>query len=86
MTHAWPSIFIDLQPAHRVHPCASDMSSPARPLPVADLVGAITLDPEFRMEDVLRALESMTVAELEELAELLDAHEAAVCKVRGPLH
>jgi hypothetical protein len=62
------------------------MSSPARPIPVADLVGAITLDPEFRMEDVLRALDSMTAAELEELAELLDAHEVAVSKVRGHLH
>jgi hypothetical protein len=62
------------------------MSAPARPLPVADLVGAITLDPEFRMEDVLRALDTMTAAELEELAELLDAHEAAVSMVRGHLH
>jgi hypothetical protein len=86
MTQPRPSPFIDLQPAHRVHPWASDMSAPARPLPVADLVGAITLDPEFRMEDVLRALDTMTAAELEELAELLDAHDAAVRKVRGRLH
>ena len=34
----------------------SDSSGP-RPVPVLDLVGAIRLDPEFRMEDVLRALE-----------------------------
>jgi hypothetical protein len=45
---------------------------------VLDLVGAIRLDPEFRMEDVLRALDSMTPEELEELATLLDEHEAAV--------
>jgi hypothetical protein len=62
------------------------MATPARPIPIADLVGAITLDPEFRMEDVLRALDSMTATELEELAELLDAHEVAVHKVHGPLH
>ena len=30
------------------------------------------------MEDVLRALDSMTPEELEELATLLDEHEAAV--------
>jgi hypothetical protein len=47
---------------------------------VLDLVGAIRLDPEFRMEDVLRALDSMTPEELEELATLLDAHDAAVRK------
>jgi hypothetical protein len=45
---------------------------------VLDLVGAIRLDPEFRMEDVLRALDSMTPEELEELASLLDEHQAAV--------
>ena len=55
----------------------SDPSNP-RPVPVLDLVGAIRLDPEFRMEDVLRALDSMTPEELEELATLLDEHEAAV--------
>ena len=55
----------------------ADPASP-RPVPVLDLVGAITLDPEFRMEDVLRALDSMTPEELEELAVLLDEHEAAV--------
>ena len=43
-----------------------------------DLVGAIRLDPELRMEDVLRALDSMTPEELEELVTLLDEHEAAV--------
>ena len=51
---------------------------PDRPIPVLDLVGAITLDPDFRMEDVLRALDSMSAPELEELAQLLDQHEAAV--------
>lgn len=57
-----------------------DMADPAspRPVPVLDLVGAISLDPDFRMEDVLRALDSMTPEELEELAALLDEHEAAV--------
>ncbi len=55
----------------------SDPTSP-RPVPVIDLVGAIQLDPEFRMEDVLRALDSMTPEELEELATLLDEHDAAV--------
>ena len=55
------------------------MSDPTTPrVPVLDLVGAIRLDPEFRMEDVLRALDSMTPEELEELATLLDEHEAAV--------
>lgn len=56
------------------------MADPASPrsVPVLDLVGAITLDPEFRMEDVLRALDSMTPEELEELASLLEQHEAAV--------
>lgn len=58
----------------------SAMADPAspRPVPVLDLVGAIRLDPEFRMEDVLRALDSMTPEELEELAALLDEHDAAV--------
>jgi hypothetical protein len=56
----------------------SDDSSGSRPVPVLDLVGAIRLDPEFRMEDVLRALDSMTPEELEELAVLLDEHDAAV--------
>ena len=55
----------------------ADPASP-RPVPVLDLVSAITLDPEFRMEDVLRALDSMTPEELEELAALLDEHDAAV--------
>jgi hypothetical protein len=55
----------------------ADPASP-RPIPVLDLVGAITLDPEFRMEDVLRALDSMTPEELEELASLLDEHDTAV--------
>jgi hypothetical protein len=32
------------------------------------------------MEDVLRALDSMTPEELEELATLLDVHDAAVRK------
>jgi hypothetical protein len=45
---------------------------------VLDLVGAIRLDPDLRMEDVLRALDSMTPEELEELATLLDEHDAAV--------
>ena len=65
----------------QVHPftMSSDSDDP-RPVPVLDLVGAIRLDPEFRMEDVLRALDSMTPEELEELATLLDAHEAAVRK------
>jgi len=56
----------------------SDSSDGSRPVPMLDLVGAIRLDPEFRMEDVLRALDSMTPDELEELATLLDEHEAAV--------
>lgn len=56
----------------------SDSSDGSRPVPVLDLVGAIRLDPEFRMEDVLRALDSMTPEELEELATLLDEHDAAV--------
>jgi hypothetical protein len=56
----------------------SNSSDGSRPVPVLDLVGAIRLDPEFRMEDVLRALDSMTPEELEELATLLDEHEAAV--------
>jgi hypothetical protein len=56
----------------------SDSSDGPRPVPVLDLVGAIRLDPEFRMEDVLRALDSMTPEELEELATLLDEHDAAV--------
>jgi len=56
----------------------SDSSDGFRPVPVLDLVGAIRLDPEFRMEDVLRALDSMTPEELEELATLLDEHDAAV--------
>jgi len=55
----------------------ADPASP-RPVPVLDLVGAIRLDPEFRMEDVLRALDGMTPEELEELATLLDEHDAAV--------
>jgi hypothetical protein len=55
----------------------ADPASP-RPIPVLDLVGAIRLDPDFRMEDVLRALDSMTPEELEELATLLDEHDAAV--------
>jgi hypothetical protein len=55
----------------------ADPASP-RPAPIIDLVGAITLDPEFRMEDVLRALDSMTPEELEELATMLDEHDAAV--------
>jgi hypothetical protein len=55
-------------------------SSDRRPVPVLDLAGAIRLDPEFRMEDVLRALDSMTPEELEELATLLDEHDAAVKK------
>lgn len=56
------------------------MADPVSPrsVPVLDLAGAITLDPEFRMEDVLRALDSMTPEELEELASLLDEHDAAV--------
>jgi hypothetical protein len=49
-------------------------------------VGAITLDPEFRMEDVLRALDSMTAPELEELAQLLDQHEAAVRRATWRQH
>jgi hypothetical protein len=56
----------------------SNSSDGSRPVPVLDLVGAIRLDPEFRMEDVLRALDSMTPEELEELATLLDEHDAAV--------
>jgi len=56
----------------------SNSSDGSRPVPVLDLVGAIRLDPEFRMEDVLRALDSMTPEELEELATLLDQHDAAV--------
>jgi hypothetical protein len=56
----------------------SNSSDGPRPVPVLDLVGAIRLDPEFRMEDVLRALDSMTPEELEELATLLDEHDAAV--------
>jgi hypothetical protein len=56
----------------------SNSSDGSRPVPVLDLVGAIRLDPEFRMEDVLRALDSMTPDELEELATLLDVHDAAV--------
>jgi len=60
----------------------ADPASP-RPIPVIDLVGAITLDPEFRMEDVLRALDSMTAEELEELASLLDEHEVAVRRRKG---
>jgi hypothetical protein len=56
----------------------SNSSDGPRPVPVLDLVGAIRLDPEFRMEDVLRALDSMTPEELEELANLLDEHDAAV--------
>jgi hypothetical protein len=58
---------------------SSDSDDP-RPVPVLDLAGAIRLDPEFRMEDVLRALDSMTPEELEELATLLDAHDAAIRK------
>lgn len=58
----------------------SSDSDDSRPVPVLDLVGAIRLDPEFRMEDVLRALDSMTPEELEELATLLDVHDAAVRK------
>ena len=65
----------------QVHPFAmSSDSDDSRPVPVLDLVGAIRLDPEFRMEDVLRALDTMTPEELEELATLLDAHDAAVQK------
>lgn len=56
----------------------SDSSDGPRPVPVLDLVGAIRLDPDLRMEDVLRALDSMTPEELEELATLLDEHDAAV--------
>ena len=62
---------------HLHHPPMSDPTSP-RNVPVLDLVGAIRLDPAFRMEDVLRALDSMTPDELEELATLLDVHDAAV--------
>jgi hypothetical protein len=58
----------------------SSDSDDSRPVPVLDLVGAIRLDPEFRMEDVLRALDTMTPEELEELATLLDVHDAAVRK------
>jgi hypothetical protein len=58
----------------------SSDSDDSRPVPVLDLVGAIRLDPELRMEDVLRALDSMTPEQLEELATLLDAHDAAVRK------
>jgi len=58
----------------------SSDSDDSRPVPVLDLVGAIRLDPEFRMEDVLRALDSMTPEQLEELATLLDAHDAAIRK------
>ena len=58
-------------------PCPSALRASAPATPVLDLVGAIRLDPEFRMEDVLRALDSMTAPELEELAQLLDQHEAA---------
>jgi hypothetical protein len=65
---------------------AVHMSSAPRPIPVLDLVGAITLDPEFRMEDVLRALDSMTAPELEELAQLLDQHEAAVRRATWRAH
>lgn len=62
-----------------MHPLAmSDSSDGPRPVPVLDLVGAIRLDPDLRMEDVLRALDSMTPEELEELATLLDEHDAAV--------
>ena len=65
----------------QVHPFTmSSDSDDSRPVPVLDLVGAIRLDPEFRMEDVLRALDSMTPEELEELATLLDVHDAAVKK------
>ena len=65
----------------QVHPFTmSSDSDDSRPVPVLDLVGAIRLDPEFRMEDVLRALDSMTPEELEELATLLDVHDAAVRK------
>jgi len=65
----------------QVHPFAmSSDSDDSRPVPVLDLVGAIRLDPEFRMEDVLRALDSMTPEQLEELATLLDTHDAAVRK------
>jgi hypothetical protein len=60
-----------------LHTVMADPASP-RPVPVLDLVGAIRLDPDFRMEDVLRALDSMTPEELEELATLLDEHDAAV--------
>jgi hypothetical protein len=69
-----------LGPARQVHLPHPPMSDPTNPrnVPVLDLVGAIRLDPEFRMEDVLRALDSMTPEELEELATLLDEHEAAV--------
>jgi len=56
----------------------SSDSDDSRSVPVLDLVGAIRLDPEFRMEDVLRALDSMTPEQLEELATLLDTHDAAV--------
>ena len=58
----------------------SDSSDGPRPVPVLDLVGAIRLDPDLRMEDVLRALDSMTPEELEELATLLDEHDAAIRK------
>ena len=61
----------------------SNSSDGPRPVPVLDLVGAIRLDPEFRMEDVLRALDSMTPEELEELATLLDEHDAAVRRRAG---
>lgn|GEM_PF-368830 len=81
MTHPGCRKSRDLRPAWQVqvHPIAmSNSSDGSRPVPVLDLVGAIRLDPEFRMEDVLRALDSMTPEELEELATLLDEHDAAV--------
>ncbi len=62
-----------------LHTVMADPASP-RPVPVLDLVGAIRLDPDFRMEDVLRALDSMTPEQLEELATLLDAHDSAIRK------
>jgi hypothetical protein len=72
--------------AHRLQQEALHMSSAPRPIPVLDLVGAITLDPEFRMEDVLRALDSMTATELEEMAQLLDQHEVAVRRATWRAH
>ena len=81
MTHLtiWNSATLRAAWQVQVHPftMSSDSDDP-RPVPVLDLVGAIRLDPEFRMEDVLRALDSMTPEELEELATLLDVHDAAV--------